>query len=43
MSETRRAARRYFDAWTSGDGDTVAAFMAFAGGGVGAQGGEGRP
>jgi ketosteroid isomerase-like protein len=28
MNETRQIARRYFDAWTSGDGDTVAALLA---------------
>ena len=28
MSETRRVARRYFDAWASGDGDTVAGLLA---------------
>jgi hypothetical protein len=28
MSETRRVARRYFDAWTSGDGNTVAGLLA---------------
>ena len=25
MSDTRQVARRYFDAWTSSEGDTVAA------------------
>jgi ketosteroid isomerase-like protein len=28
MSETRQIARRYFDAWTSGDSDTVAGLLA---------------
>ena len=26
MSETEQVARRYFDAWTSGDNDTAGAF-----------------
>jgi ketosteroid isomerase-like protein len=37
-SETEQVARRYFDAWTAGDSDTVAAALApdfrFAGGGM---------
>jgi ketosteroid isomerase-like protein len=28
VSDARQVARRYFDAWTSGDGDTVAALLA---------------
>jgi ketosteroid isomerase-like protein len=28
VSDTRQVARRYFDAWTSGDSDTVAALLA---------------
>jgi ketosteroid isomerase-like protein len=28
VNETRQIGRRYFDAWTSGDGDTVAALLA---------------
>ncbi|HET6748721.1 MAG TPA: nuclear transport factor 2 family protein [Actinomycetes bacterium] len=28
MSDTRQVARRYFDAWTSSEGDTVAALLA---------------
>jgi ketosteroid isomerase-like protein len=27
VSSTQQVARRYFDAWTSGDGDTVAALL----------------
>ena len=27
MSSTQQVARRYFDAWTSGDSDTVAALL----------------
>ena len=27
MGQTQQLARRYFDAWTSGDGDTVAAVL----------------
>jgi SnoaL-like protein len=27
MSDTQQIARRYFDAWTSGDGDTVATLL----------------
>jgi len=28
VTETERIARRYFDAWTAGDGETVAALLA---------------
>jgi ketosteroid isomerase-like protein len=28
VTDTRQVARRYFDAWTSGEGDTVAALLA---------------
>jgi ketosteroid isomerase-like protein len=28
VNETRQVARRYFDAWTSGDGETVAGLLA---------------
>jgi hypothetical protein len=37
MSSTQQLARRYYDAWTSGGGRTVAAF---AGAGAGAEGGD---